>query len=94
MFVGQVKEIEKVKKLEGLAPAESIDPPPPPSKKLKVHLEVHNEQSSENNTDHTWLMFQGYLLTESINDQHINYAQMLLHKQFPAIKGLHNTLYQ
>ena len=51
-----------------------------------------------------WLKFQGCLLTESdrvvvisndlLNDRHMNYAQTLLHHQFPTVKGLQDTLLQ
>ena len=105
MFFGQSQDIKKVQKLIALAPAKSIEPPPP--KKLKVQapvIVVEDEQTSEGDSDFQWLKFQGYLLTESdrraivlndlLNDRHINYAQTLLHYQFPVVEGLHNTLLQ
>ena len=105
MFFGQSQDIKKVQKLIALAPAKSIEPPPP--KKLKVQapvIVVKDEQTSEGDSDFQWLKFQGYLLTESdrraivlndlLNDRHINYAQTLLHYQFPVVEGLHNTLLQ
>ena len=101
-FVGQSQDINNVRKLVSLAPAKSIDPPPP--KKMNVQVIVEDAQTSEGDTDPKWLKFQGHLLTESdrkaivsndlLNDQHINYAQNLLHYQFPAVEGLHDTLFQ
>ena len=71
---------------------------------MKVQVIVEDAQTSEGDTDPKWLKFQGHLLTESdrkaivsndlLNDRHINYAQNLLHYQFPAVEGLHDTLFQ
>ena len=64
---------------------------------------AEDEQTSHS-TNPQWLKFQGCLLTEKdreaivsddlLNDWHINYAQALLHYQFPQTEGLHNTLFQ
>ncbi len=64
--------------------------------KDQEHISVH-----VSDTDPQWLNFQGFILTKfdrkilSANElQHINYAQILLHHQFPIIEGLQNTLLQ
>ena len=53
--------------------------------------------------DAVWLKFDGLCLTHmdkqgllngKLNDQHINYAQRLLHNQFPDAEGLGHTLLQ
>ncbi len=103
-FVGQSKDIKKVKKLVELAPAKSIEPPV--AKKARVeHLVVEDDQAGESNGDEmTWLKFHGSLLTESdrmimissglLNDRHIRFAQVLLHNQFPFVEGQQDTLFQ
>ena len=107
-FVGLSQYTKKVQKLIAIVPAKSIEPPPP--KKLKaealviVEDEVEDEQTSTSGTNPQWLKFQGCLLTEKdreaivsndlLNDRHIDYAQTLLHYQFPQTEGLHNTLLQ
>ena len=106
-FVGQSQYIKKVQKLIGLEPAKSIEPPPP--KKLKAEAlviveDVVEDEQTSHSTNPQWLKFQGCLLAEKdreaivsddlLNDRHINYAQALLHYQFPQTEGLHNTLFQ
>ena len=106
-FVGQSQYIKKVQKLIALEPAKSIEPPPP--KKLKAEVlviveDVVEDEQTSHSTNPQWLKFQGCLLTEKdreaivsddlLNDRHINYAQALLHYQFPQTEGLHNTLFQ
>jgi hypothetical protein len=103
-FVGQSPEIQKVRRLLGLAPSKSIDPPPIKRSKVEVILEEEDDDDIENPTDIEWVKFRGHLLTESdkkaiasdelLNDRHINYAQTLLHHHFPSVEGLYNTLYQ
>ena len=50
--------------------------------------------------DAVWLKFDGLcldkqeLLNGKLNDRHINYAQRLLHNQFPDAEGLGHTLLQ
>ena len=92
-----------------LAPVKSITTPPSKKVKVEEPwpVIVEDERTSseiEGSTDPQWLKFQGCLLTESdreaialnelLNDRHMNYAQTLLHYQFPVIEGLHNTLLQ
>ena len=107
-FVGQSQYIKKLQKLIALAPTKSIEPPPPKKVKAEslviVEDEVEDEQTSTSGTNPQWLKFQGCLLMETdreaivsddlLNDRHINYAQTLLHYQFPLTEGLHNTLLQ
>ena len=107
-FVGQSHYIQKFQKLIGLAPVKSIEPPPPKKGKAEEVVIVEDErgdkQTSTSGTNLQQLKFQGCLLTETdretivsddlLNDRHINYAQTLLHNQFPLTEGLHNTLLQ
>ena len=37
---------------------------------------------------------KAFLSNDLLNDRHINYAQILLHYQFPMVEGLQNTLLQ
>lgn len=92
-----------MKKLFGLAPAKSSEPPV--AKKARIEpivLGAAAESNREGET--TWLTFHGSLLTELdrkalvsndlLNDGHIRYAQTLLHHQFPSVEGLQDTLFQ
>ena len=100
-FIGPSQEIGKVRKLLDLVKTTSIQPPP--SKKKKLEDAEQDEERSDSDADLHWLRFQGCLLTNSdreaivsnglLNDRHINFAQLLLHDQFPAAEGLQNTLF-
>ena len=105
IFSGNSAEIKKVKMLLDKAPAASIEPP---SKKAKADETADVISSSEDDEDgfedQVWLQYHGCLLTECdktmielndlLSDMHINYAQTLLHHQFPHAQGLQNTLFQ
>lgn len=106
-FIGDKVEMEKVKRLLDKAPSTNIEPP---QKKAKVDttadsLEVlSNSEDEDDCDDQVWLQYHGCLLTESdkmkiesndlLSDEHINYAQTLLHYNFPHIQGLQNPLFQ
>lgn len=63
-----------------------------------------SEDDEDGLEDQVWLQYHGCLLTECdkttiemndlLSDMHINYAQTLLHHQFPRAQGLQNTLFQ
>ena len=67
---------------------------------LVVQLPIQHE--NRGNDERIWLKIDGCWLTEHnkslittgsmLNDHHINFAQKLLHKQFPLADGLFNTL--
>ena len=62
------------------------------------------QHENRGNDERIWLKIDGCWLTEHdkslittgsmLNDHHINFAQKLLHKQFPLADGLFNTLLQ
>ncbi len=98
-FHRTAKELNKVWKLLSLSP--SLKPTEQTSKKIKVE-DIDLEDSSP--ADAVWLKFGGQCLTEFdknalikcqlLNDRHINFAQRLLHNQFPNTEGLSHTLLQ
>ena len=105
-FFGKSRHINKVKKLFGLAPAKSIEPPVAKKARIDSIEPIVLGAAAESNLkdETTWLTFHGSLLTESdrkaivsndlLNDRHIKYAQTLLHHQFPSVEGLQDTLSQ
>lgn len=100
-FVGTGKDIAKAKKLLSLAPSTSLTEPP--CKKIKVEVD-DSDLLSLSPTDEVWLKFGGQCLTQldrtsliegkMLNDRHINFAQLLMHSQFPHADGLTHTLLQ
>ena len=79
----------------------------PPSKKSKVEnvLPVNVDNVVDTSpSQEVWLKCYGCFMIQSdkvilegggqLSDRHINYAQILLQKQFPLVQGLGNTLLQ
>ena len=103
MFMGKSQDIRKVKKLAALAPSASIEPC---LKKPKIENDVDDTDSTQegDSEDQHWLQYKDCLLTQQdrtaitsnnlLSDRHINYAQVILHQQFPLVGGLKNTLLQ
>ena len=83
-------------------------PVEPPKKRAKIDLSSEKNDGDlfdkNESTLRIWLKFDGVSLTElykqelangnKLNDRHINYAQKLLHNQFPKVGGLGHTLLQ
>ena len=97
--------MKKIEKLSGAVPAALTVVSEPPQKRTKVDIDIEeNDSRCVDEREVIWLKFDGLCLTEKdkknlilnkkLNDRHINYAQRILHKQFPGTKGLGHTLLQ
>ena len=102
-FVGESRDLLKVRRLmETAVPALSLPGDiEPPKKRAKICSE---RDDMEEEYDSVWVTFEGLSLTQKdkqallrngkLNDRHINYAQRMLHSQFPHAEGLGHTLLQ
>lgn len=109
LFSGVEKYLEKIEKLlQGSLPPLTPALEPPKKKRTDI-VDLCDLPPNETNcaVDHLqkiWLRFDGVCLTEEdkvnlvqgkkLNDRHINYAQRILHSQFPDIDGLGHTILQ
>ena len=106
IFVGVAKDISKVQKLERSAPSSNHDSATEqPAKRQKMETPVScNNPLNADPAQASWLQLDGNTLSQfdknelcegkQLNDNHINYAQALLKKQFPSLEGLQLTLLQ
>ncbi len=94
----------KIEKLKNAVPASLTIPVEPPKKRAKIiDLSSDDADLLDETDDAVWLKFDRLSLTHidkqellngKLNDRHINYAQRLLHNQFPDAEGLRHTLLQ
>ena len=104
IFVGESEDLLKIEKLKCAVPASLPIAVEPPKKRAKIDLCSEKDADLLDKSEGIWLKFDGVCLTEMVkqelvngnklNDRHINYAQRMLHSQFPDVEGLGHTLLQ
>ena len=100
IFTGKRADVNKAEKLLSLPLALADQSGMPPLKKFKLQ----DSSSSSSEPDKVWLRLGGIVLklTEKniitsggkLTDLHMDFAQKLMKKQFPLLKGLRSTLLQ
>ena len=104
VFIGEVKDLQRIEKLKTAIPPIAIAIQPQPKRaKVTVISDEEDSDSDSQEKDGVWLKFSGNFLTYSdkekllngkLNDRHINCAQTMLRSQFPNAEGLGHTLLQ